>query len=271
MFGRLRPCDYEWAWCGRERKCPKCKTRFRSQYDRGQCTQCRHVFDASRVHGIPAGVTKKEILETLAVKEKERREDLLATALALPLEKVEGFPIEKSPPATRDPRQWKRDRRSLWEAVRNGAELYRWRRPGRFHSSIGYVAISNGEGVFAMSTSSGRWTPVEFPFTLSEMKEGIENAIQDGDVARVRSLVEDGGDPNAVAKTVAFCYGDSQVTLLHVAAECGQLDVVKPLIELGARPDVKFTTGETPWTLATLEGHKDVADYLRELMERADG
>lgn len=34
-------------WSGRSRTCPRCGASFTSNFDRGQCTNCRHVFYAS--------------------------------------------------------------------------------------------------------------------------------------------------------------------------------------------------------------------------------
>jgi cytochrome c len=71
----------------------------------------------------------------------------------------------------------------------------------------------------------------------------------------LRQLLDAGADPNSTWKSVA---------LLHRAAEKGALDCVKLLVEGGADVNI-LTSGRTPPIhLAVLQGHKDVADYLRE-------
>jgi cytochrome c len=76
----------------------------------------------------------------------------------------------------------------------------------------------------------------------------------------LNALLEAGADPNTKWKSVA---------LLHRAAEKGALDCVKLLVESGADVNI-LTSGRTPPIhLAVVQGHKDVADYLREHGARA--
>ena len=71
----------------------------------------------------------------------------------------------------------------------------------------------------------------------------------------LKLLLDAGADPNSTWKSVA---------LLHRAAEKGALDCVKLLVEHGADVNI-LTSGRTPPIhLALLQGHQDVANYLRE-------
>ena len=51
-------------------------------------------------------------------------------------------------------------------------------------------------------------------------------------------------------------------TPLHLAAERGELSVVKLLVEMGADVSAKEYTGQTASDVARIHGKKDVADWL---------
>ena len=54
-------------------------------------------------------------------------------------------------------------------------------------------------------------------------------------------------------------------TPLHAAAATGNMELVDLLVDVGARVDVKDTTGRFPQDVASEKGHKDVAARLRGL------
>ena len=83
------------------------------------------------------------------------------------------------------------------------------------------------------------------------------DATKRGDVAAVRSLLEDGADPN-------LAQGDG-LTALHVAAEEGYLEIAKLLIDAGAKVEVKTRIGDyTPLHLASRSGQAEVVRALLE-------
>jgi len=56
----------------------------------------------------------------------------------------------------------------------------------------------------------------------------------------------------------------SQDTALHVAVENNRLEVVKTLLEFGARHDIKSDGGFTPLVLAARDGHEEILTLLLE-------
>ena len=103
--------------------------------------------------------------------------------------------------------------------------------------------------VFAIAALNGAVAPDD-PTLLME-------ATQQGDVEAVRSLLEDGADPNAAQ-------GDG-LTALHLAAQAGKLDIAKLLIGAGA--EVSATTrigGYMPIHIASGAAHASVVGTLIE-------
>jgi ankyrin repeat protein len=85
-------------------------------------------------------------------------------------------------------------------------------------------------------------------------------ASQYGHLEIVRELLDAGEDPNRFNPVG----GHSHSTPLHQAAGNGHLDVVKVLIERGAKLDVKdILFGGTPAGWAAYAGKKEVEAYLR--------
>lgn len=82
-------------------------------------------------------------------------------------------------------------------------------------------------------------------------------AATDGDLARVRSLLEAGTDPDTPSR-----YG---ATALTFASDKGHTEVVRLLLERGADPDVQDTFyNQTPLAWALGKGHLDIAVLLVE-------
>jgi ankyrin repeat protein len=78
----------------------------------------------------------------------------------------------------------------------------------------------------------------------------------------VRSLLDAGEDPNRFSPVG----GHSQATPLHQAALAGHADVVRLLVERGARLDIEdILFHSTPLGWAEHAGRREVADYLRAL------
>lgn len=87
-------------------------------------------------------------------------------------------------------------------------------------------------------------------------------ALQQKDLATIKSYIEQGVDANQVLDTSGY-------TVLSTAAYYGHLDVVKYLVEQGANI---YTPDESGWTpldialqTASDQGHHDLSNYLEEL------
>jgi hypothetical protein len=86
-------------------------------------------------------------------------------------------------------------------------------------------------------------------------------AAQYGRVEIMRRLLDAGEDPNRFNPVG----GHSHTTPLHQAAGFGHFDLVRLLVEHGARLDQKdILWGGTPEGWARHGGHNEIADYLRE-------
>ncbi len=87
----------------------------------------------------------------------------------------------------------------------------------------------------------------------------LEAGASDSKLFRIKRALQAGLDPNEKTAT----YG----TALHAAAQAGQLDAARLLVEHGADPTLRDNQGRTPGELARLRQHWDVAAFL----ESAEG
>ncbi len=94
-----------------------------------------------------------------------------------------------------------------------------------------------------------------------DLNEDLLIAARVGDMAKIRMLLADGANPNAVAT-------NGYSGLMH-AAEMGYRDSVEALLAGGAQPNAKNHSGDSALLLATVEGYKDVVKVL--LANMADG
>jgi len=85
--------------------------------------------------------------------------------------------------------------------------------------------------------------------------EPLQAAVASGEVEAARLLLDAG------AAVDARSHG--QFTALHIAAENGDLPLVKLLRAAGADPALRLETGATPEDLARAKGHPEVARFLR--------
>ncbi len=93
-------------------------------------------------------------------------------------------------------------------------------------------------------------------FSLSgfAVAEPLHEAAKEGDLAKVKSLIEEGSDVNA---------GDEKgFTPLHFAAYGGYKEVAELLTLKGANVNAAEITGATPLHYAARKGYKDVAELL---------
>jgi hypothetical protein len=93
-----------------------------------------------------------------------------------------------------------------------------------------------------------------------ERQRALGLAAQHGHVEAVRALLDAGEDPNRFSPVGTH----SQATPLHQAALGGHEEVVRLLVERGAKADIEdILFGGTPLGWAEHAGRRDVADYLR--------
>ena len=90
------------------------------------------------------------------------------------------------------------------------------------------------------------------------------SAAKTGDLAAVKAYIEDGGRIEATSAISGDDY-----TLLWKAAEYGQMEVVKYLVEQGANVNALGRRRDgsnrySPYAVALQNKHNDVADYLTE-------
>jgi len=81
-------------------------------------------------------------------------------------------------------------------------------------------------------------------------------AVEEGDVERVRGLLERGADPDA--------RDEDGRTPLYIAAANGSVEVARLLLKHGADVNARAIDGSTPLHLAVAFGHLDVAELLLE-------
>ncbi|WP_240991892.1 ankyrin repeat domain-containing protein, partial [Wolbachia endosymbiont of Glossina morsitans morsitans] len=80
-------------------------------------------------------------------------------------------------------------------------------------------------------------------------------AIENGNLNIVKYLIENGADYDSLS--------ENDMTLLHIAASCGQLEVVKYLVaDRGANIEAKDSDGMTPLHTAASRGSIELAKYF---------
>ncbi len=96
-----------------------------------------------------------------------------------------------------------------------------------------------------------------------KLAEDLWQAVDNGDVTKVRSLLGQGADPNH-----QLYWSDEWAVKrppLHRACLMGYLEIVKTLVTHGARTDKSDRRyNRTPLHWACQGGHKEVVQYLKE-------
>ena len=93
------------------------------------------------------------------------------------------------------------------------------------------------------------------PTKASEAAPAIVLAARSGDAAAMKAALAAGGGTEQQERM-------SQRTALHFAAESGNMDVVRMLLESKANPNAQDRTGKTPVTIAAERGKADVLKAL---------
>jgi len=93
-------------------------------------------------------------------------------------------------------------------------------------------------------------------------------AANQGQVATVRLLLQHGADPNAGLSTVGCTFGDDE-TALHLGVRSGNLNVVKALVNAGAKLADRTSHGFSPRGIAAYNNAAAIAAFLGddEVME----
>lgn len=98
-------------------------------------------------------------------------------------------------------------------------------------------------------------TNVPPPTKASEASPATVLAARSGDAAAMKSALAAGGGTEGQERM-------SQRTALHFAAENGNMDVVRMLLDAKANPNAQDRTGKTPVTIAAERGKPDVLKAL---------
>jgi Ankyrin repeats (3 copies) len=89
------------------------------------------------------------------------------------------------------------------------------------------------------------------------LNEPMAMACGDGDVDRVRDLLDRGASPDS--------WGiDFERPAIVYAAERGRIDTVKLLIDRGADPNARDMSGESALEVAQRNGHAEIGKLLRQ-------
>lgn len=102
--------------------------------------------------------------------------------------------------------------------------------------------------------------------TLRLDKEAsLRDAAAKGDLQRVKNLLAEGVNPNAVNAGTTL-KPSTKRTALHWAAQNGHLEITQELLKAGANPLLEDKNKKTPFQIATAQGHPTVAALLKQAL-----
>lgn len=133
------------------------------------------------------------------------------------------------------------------------------RRPYAFLLVVALLLVFGGVFYFAIERLTREVAPIAKggPGTATSSQTAsaavLRKAIEDGDIAAIRAeLARSGGDINGQFHLLEV--GRRQVSLLTYAAMRGDQDLIKSLIEAGARPEAASDDWGTPLMMAAAKG-----------------
>lgn len=150
------------------------------------------------------------------------------------------------------------------------------------------VDLPNRDGIMPIMAAAGLGSSVCDPRGYGPGIPHYQTAdVQQAAIAAIEVLLDAGADVNAQAPEVGGApgrFGGRRIgqTALHAAAQWGWTDVVRYLVERGARIDIRDAQGRTPLDAAlglgggrgrgdNTDPHEDTAALLRELCAEQAG
>ncbi len=127
----------------------------------------------------------------------------------------------------------------------------------QFGMTMLQVAIQFGYADFALFLL--QQDGIELEPSRNSSTTALIGAANAGNLVVVKALLKAGVDVQGKAKASSW-------TALHAAAREGHAEIVKLLLEHAADPDVQHKEWGTPFDVALVQGHKNVADLLRDHM-----
>ena len=103
-------------------------------------------------------------------------------------------------------------------------------------------------------------------FQLANTTKILLEAAKKGDLAKIKEIFENKPIDtyhSAVGHDINQCYKDDSVTMLHIAAFCGHLNIIQYLVEhYKVNVNIKDQEGKTPLYYAASKGREHVVQYL---------
>lgn len=126
----------------------------------------------------------------------------------------------------------------------------------RFLSRAWKLRADGPEGTGSSATITTTISPAVLPVSPADVPTGLWLAANCGDSSKVAGLLAARADPNAVHEEVAE-WGP-----LFFAAKSGHCEIIRMLLEQGARPDAADRKGETAIRQAAYWGHAEAVSLL---------
>ena len=145
------------VWGGRERDCPRCQCRFRSRYNKGCCTNCHLIFNASEIHG---NLTDADVAAAVALGQQRIAQRDAEWLAEITNEMVSVADLPPPEPEGRNPiwrQRWFAERQELGQAVADGGSLYVYSSRGPRSVIVCYLVIKEGRITARMTTEEARW------------------------------------------------------------------------------------------------------------------
>ena len=99
-----------------------------------------------------------------------------------------------------------------------------------------------------------------------EVSAQLYNAVADNNVDLLRTLLENGADPNELYEDMQNI---SSMNILHICANKGRIECAKLLVDAGAEVITRDQWGMTPVAYSVISNHPPVTDFLLSRCPRA--